>query len=271
MSLCSWGDAKPRLRTALSDYLQEAEQAVNRGEECCYRISNTYMLLRGEVLDSGERELVVVALSGEMALGTLAAVQHAKLNHFTSIRAHFAKKGAQRFIARKLHLPVELIETRSNSEFVLRIRLADMGGKSSSSSSNTTTTTTTNVSGTSAVSGDNWGANISGVNNSDINLTMTDHGAMQVAAEFGEGALQLSQDALKNNTEVSTHAIDAITNMAGQQSATTKAALDMANAAKAREQTGTNESDNEVLKNISLMVGIVATLVTMYFMMKKGK
>ncbi|KKZ05237.1 chemotaxis protein, partial [Vibrio parahaemolyticus] len=49
-------------------------------------------------------------------------------------------------------------------------------GSSKSKSSNTSNTT--NVSGQNAISGDNLGVAISGVNNSTINTTMTDHGAV---------------------------------------------------------------------------------------------
>jgi len=269
LTVCRWQDAKPRLRKALGDYLLGAQRAVKNGEACPYRIKDTYLLLRGEQFDNGARELVVVGLDGDMAIGTRAAVNHA-LNHgFQSIRAHFSKRGALRFIQR-LGFPAQLIEIRDGREFVIQIRFENMGGKSSSRSSSNTVTTTTNVSGSAAAQGDNYGVMLSGVNSSDINLTMTDHGALEVAKEFGDTALNLAGSALKNNASVSTHAIDALTNAAGQQAQTTKAAIAMANAAKTREQTGATESNNKTLTTMSLVIGIVATLITIYFMMKKG-
>ena len=54
-------------------------------------------------------------------------------------------------------------------------------GKGGSSNS-TNTTTTTNVSGTNAVSGDNLGVLLSGVNGSTVNIKATDHGAVRAAA-----------------------------------------------------------------------------------------
>ncbi|MEZ8744160.1 hypothetical protein AB4189_12005 [Vibrio sp. 10N.286.49.E1] len=290
----AWGNAKPRLCKALGDYLSQAEIEVKEGREFLYRVDDTYMLLRGEQSPSGSKELVVVALAGDMAAGTLSAINHGKANGFDSIRAHFSKRGAYRYIQRKLRLPVREIETHKN-EHVLQIRFKDMGGKSSSKSDSQTTTTTTNKSNSQGIGGDNNGFALSGIENSDINLSMTDHGAMAVAGEtaeeafnfgnnaldfasdnvdasfqFGEsaldGAFSFGENALNANTDLSAHAIDSIKSMAGQQTETTKAALAIAGAAKAREQTGENESNNELLKNVSLIVGILVSLLTMAYM-----
>ncbi|CDS97286.1 conserved hypothetical protein [Vibrio crassostreae] len=100
--------------------------------------------------------------------------------------------------------------------------------------------------------------------------------ALEEALSFGESALgtnaDLSEYAIGANTNLSEHAIDSIKSMAGQQTETTKAAITMANASKAREQTGENESNNELLKNVSLMVGILGTLITMaYFVAERNK
>ncbi|MFA0408091.1 hypothetical protein AB4505_07875 [Vibrio splendidus] len=279
----TWGNAKPRLCKALGDYLKQAEIEVQEGRESLYRVEDTYMLLRGEQSQSGSKELVVVALAGDMAAGTLSAINHGKANGFDSIRAHFSKRGAHRYIQRKLRLPVREVETHKN-EHVLQIRFDDMGGKSSSKSDAKTVTTTTNKSNSQGIGGDNNGFALSGIENSDINLSMTDHGAMAVAGrtaeeafKFGTDALDFSADtvdaslgfgesALDANANLSEHAIDSIKSMAGQQTETTKAALAIAGAAKAREQTGENESNNELLKNVSLMVGILVSLLTMAYM-----
>lgn len=81
-------------------------------------------------------------------------------------------------------------------------------GKSKSKSSQNST----NVSGSNAINGDNLGVSLSGVNNSDVNVTMTDHGAIEKAAELGELALSsnvdVSKAALDSNTEVSKAAFD---------------------------------------------------------------
>ncbi len=295
----SWEVAKPRLSKALGDYLPQAQIEVQAGREVIYRVNDTFMLLRGEILKDNTRELVVVALAGDMAAGTMSAVNHARIHGFDSIRAHFAKKGALRFIERKLKLPVREVETREN-EHVLQIRFNDMGGKSSSKSTSQNVTTTTNNSGSAAAGGDNLGVMLSGVNNSDINLQMTDHGAMAVAGNLAEeafnfgnnslkvnqnvvsdsldfasdalyGAFNFGEEAINANKDVSQYAIDSIASMAGQQSETTKAAIAMANASKAREQTGENNSNNELLKNISLMVGILGTVITIAYLLAGRK
>lgn len=67
-------------------------------------------------------------------------------------------------------------------------------GSSKSKSSNTSNTT--NVSGQNAISGDNLGVAISGVNNSTINTTMTDHGAVNAAMELGEQAFEFGGEML---------------------------------------------------------------------------
>lgn len=295
----TWGNAKPRLCKALGDYLKQAEIEVQEGRESLYRVEDTYMLLRGEQSPTGSKELVVVALAGDMAAGTLSAINHGKANGFDSIRAHFTKRGAYRYIERKLHLPVRRLDSQTN-EHVLQIRFEDMGGESSSSSNVTTITTTTNKSNSQGIGGDVNGFALSGIENSDINLSMTDHGAMAVAGQLAEEsfkfgsealssnqnvvsnslafasdamgqAVSLSEEALTSNKDVSQHAINSITSMAGQQTETTKAAIAMASASKAREQTGENQSDNELLKNLSLMVGIVGTLITLAYLVSGRK
>lgn len=71
-----------------------------------------------------------------------------------------------------------------------------MGGKSKSSNS----TKTSNVSGQNAISGDNLGTAISGINNSTLNVTSTDHGAIK-------GSLALGQTAIESTTEFATDAL----------------------------------------------------------------
>jgi hypothetical protein len=67
-----------------------------------------------------------------------------------------------------------------------------MGGKSSSSSSSNTT----NVTGQNAIDGDNLGTAISGVNNSTVNVTATDHGAVAKAFELGEKSFEFGESSL---------------------------------------------------------------------------
>ena len=144
---------------------------------------------------------------------------------------------------------------------------------------------------------------MSGVSDSDINLTMTDHGAMAIAGrtaeeafDFGTQALRVNESvvgdslnmvdnslrvvdntvdeafgfgasALEEQSEVSQYAIDSIKSMAGQQTETTKAAIALADGAKSREQTGTSESDNSMLKKLSLTMGIIGTIITIGVLM----
>ncbi len=293
-----WDRVKDTLTPALKDYAEQAEQAVQHGEECVYRLGETVLLLREEQ-SKESRELVVVALVGDMASGTLGAVNHARANGFDSIRAHFFRPGAERYIREKLKLPVQEIERRGD-ERVLRIRFADMGGRSSSQSRQSNVTTTTNTSGSAAAGRDNYGVMLAGVNDSDINLTMTDHGAMAIAGDLAEEALDFGHQTLKSNetvvtgaldtvnntvdeaftfgssaleetSEVSQYAIDSIKSMAGQQTATTKAAIAMASDAKSREQTGGLDSDNALLKNVSLIVGIAGTIITVAILVTRQK
>ncbi|CAH7178284.1 conserved hypothetical protein [Vibrio chagasii] len=300
----SWSRVHQRLKPVLKDYYEQAQYEVAKGREAVFRIRDTVMLLRGERLENHTKELVVVGLTGDMATGTLAAVKYAKRCGFDSIRAHFFRQGAQRFIARRLKLPVREIDRRGD-ERVLQIRLADMGGRSSSRSRESSNTTTTNTSSSAAVGRDNTGVMLSGVSDSDINLTMTDHGAMAIAGrtaeeafDFGTRALRVNESVVDNSlnvvdnslrmvdstvdeafgfgssvleeqSEVSQYAIDSIKSMAGQQTETTKAAIALANNAKAREQTGTAESDNSTLKKLSLILGIIGTMVTIGVVMTR--
>ncbi|MDW3169990.1 chemotaxis protein, partial [Vibrio sp. Y184] len=75
-------------------------------------------------------------------------------------------------------------------------------------SKSSNTSNTTNVSGQNAISGDNLGVAISGVNNSTINTTMTDHGAVNAAMELGEQAFEFGGEMLNSNERISLEAMD---------------------------------------------------------------
>lgn len=141
-----------------------------------------------------------------------------------------------------------------------------MGGKSSSKSTTNNTYTTTNVSGTSAASGDNNGLQLSGVNKSTINATITDHGAVNKALtemfnvtdealDFGGEALDFGEVALTKNENI----IDKALNFASKAS---NGALDVAknlsldsDAATARE---TNKNMMYTTVAIAVALGIMA-------------
>ncbi|MDG2594994.1 chemotaxis protein, partial [Vibrio parahaemolyticus] len=55
---------------------------------------------------------------------------------------------------------------------------------------------------------DNLGVAISGVNNSTINTTMTDHGAVNAAMELGEQAFEFGGEMLNSNERISLEAMD---------------------------------------------------------------
>ncbi|OOF25723.1 hypothetical protein [Salinivibrio sp. IB872] len=74
-----------------------------------------------------------------------------------------------------------------------------MGGSKSSSK---TKNVNTNVSGQNAIQGDNLGVAISGVNNSTINATVTDHGAVDRSFEFAEESLAAVRDTSKDAMQV---------------------------------------------------------------------
>jgi hypothetical protein len=97
------------------------------------------------------------------------------------------------------------------------------GGKTSSSS------TTNNVSGQNGIQGDNLGASIAGVNNSTVSVNMTDHGAIEKAAQLGELAMttlgdttdkvidknaEVASKAMSISADVSTNAVNKVTDFA---------------------------------------------------------
>ncbi|MDC5702959.1 hypothetical protein [Vibrio europaeus] len=162
-----------------------------------------------------------------------------------------------------------------------------MGGGGSSSSANTTETTNTN--GTSAVSGDNLGVMISGVNGNIGSVTMTDHGstkaaeniakeaiasnteAMKQAGNLGSEALKANEKAIEHSlnfgeksldavSQTNSEAIDAVKALAAQSSENTRTALKVAEMAKTHEQTGTAPQMTKVALGVSgaLAVGMVA-------------
>ncbi len=111
-------DAFPHIETALNGYLWGAYQECLLSRAHCYRVDDTYMMLRIEYDIS---ELAVVALQGDMMTGTKAAIAYAKSLHLSSIRAHFFRAGAERFIRRKLKENAKTIAVTSDSEHVVRI------------------------------------------------------------------------------------------------------------------------------------------------------
>ncbi|NRF16323.1 hypothetical protein [Vibrio coralliilyticus] len=176
-----------------------------------------------------------------------------------------------------------------------------MGKGGSSSSSNTTQNT--NVNGTNAVSGDNLGVLVSGVNKSTINVTATDHGAIKTAGETAKASLEFGRDALKSNEHAvdkalkmgsdsvtkalnfgeesmknamgisresldkmentSLGAINAVKSMAAQSNENARTAIAMADKAKAHEQTGNTPEMTKVVY-AALGVTVIGLAVMAY-------
>lgn len=115
------------------------------------------------------------------------------------------------------------------------------GGKTSSNS------TSTSTSGQNAIQGDNLGNAISGVNDSTINVTSTDHGAIEKAAQLGE----LAMTTLGSSTD---KAIDSVSEFAGSAlntySASNSENLQML-AGLAGNQATQNEKNLEALAALS--------------------
>ncbi|TYZ35479.1 chemotaxis protein [Vibrio alginolyticus] len=173
-------------------------------------------------------------------------------------------------------------------------------GSSKSKSSNTSNTT--NVSGQNAISGDNLGVAISGVNNSNINTTMTDHGAVNAAMELGEKAFdeafafggemlnsneRISLEAMDTTHDIAETAIDEVADFAGDSLATYASTnsenLDML-AGLAGNQAAQNSKNLQAMMDLAkfkqdggqvetskmmVMLAIVLVLVLGYVMVKK--
>ncbi len=89
-------------------------------------------------------------------------------------------------------------------------------------------------------------------------------GTVGAVLESNNSALE---GALESNVITSNNAMTILSAMAGQQSATTQSAIAMANASKAREQTGATESDNNTIKTVSMMM--FACLAIVFFGVSK--
>ncbi len=94
-----------------------------------------------------------------------------------------------------------------------------MGGKSSSSNK----TSTKNTSSQNAISGDNLGVALSGIEGSTINATVTDHGSIEKSFNFAGDALdeslKLANGALKEYSSSNSENLQMIAGLAGNQAA----------------------------------------------------
>ncbi|MCF8779934.1 chemotaxis protein [Vibrio sp. IRLE0018] len=171
-----------------------------------------------------------------------------------------------------------------------------MGGKSKSSN----TTNSTNVSGQNAISGDNLGTAISGVNNSTINVTATDHGAIDKAFELGgelinqsgemfdsaigfagqvnkdslsfastvnRDSLQFAENALEDIASSNSENLQMLAGLSGSQSKQNSDSLNaIMDLAKFKQDSGQSEHNQQ---QIILLVVIVLVLGLITFMAVK--
>ena len=133
-----------------------------------------------------------------------------------------------------------------------------MGGKSSSKNS----TTTTNVSGQNAISGDNLGTAISGVNNSTINVTATDYGAVEESFALGQQAIEKTTDfashALEEFSSSNSENLQMLAGLAGNQAAQNTQNLEaLKELSKFKQDGGTNETNR---MNMYVMLAIATIL-----------
>ncbi len=134
-----------------------------------------------------------------------------------------------------------------------------MGGKTSSSTANSSTTNTSNKSNSVGVGGDNSGIILSG-NEGDINLTQTDHGAVDSAFEFGESALSeafgFGENIFSDAVSFGNNAITAMNN-------SSEAALSFANSVNASNATGgaSDMLNSKFMIYMGAGVGLVLLLI----------
>ena len=167
------------------------------------------------------------------------------------------------------------------------------GGGRTSSTSNTTNN---NTSGTSAISGDNLGVVLSGISGSEVNVTSTDHGAIEGASAIANHALDsnvsainsaldfgresqaasnsTAQLAITEATEVSTEAMEnmlsnsenttaAIKSMAAQSGESARAALTMAENTISQSQIGSDGEMSKVAIAVAVVLGVGFVAVTL--------
>ncbi|MDN3697780.1 chemotaxis protein [Vibrio cortegadensis] len=129
-----------------------------------------------------------------------------------------------------------------------------MGGKSKSSNK----TQTTNVSGQNAISGDNLGTAISGVNDSTINVTATDHGAIQAAENMHEINTDFASGVLEEYSSSNSENLQMMAGLAGNQATqNTKNINAMMELAKFNKDGGQSKQNS---MNLYLMMFVAAVL-----------
>ncbi|CZF79463.1 hypothetical protein [Grimontia marina] len=140
-----------------------------------------------------------------------------------------------------------------------------MGGKSSSSNTTTNTTTTTNLNSSVGIQGANNGVVLSGVTDSTIHATMTDHGAVSAALQ---AMSKSSSEALESNEAVSRLAIsemgdlsrDVVSQSLTASAGATSAALDVAKNLSLSSEAGSAQTMTKYVALSLAAVGVAVAL-----------
>ncbi|XDF78832.1 hypothetical protein AAFX60_006925 [Aliivibrio fischeri] len=139
-----------------------------------------------------------------------------------------------------------------------------MGGGSTDSTTETTTTTT-NTSGSNAAQGDNLGTMISGVNNSTINTTVTDHGAVSGSLDFAgdvvDKVLESNTAANNNVTEIANTAMSTVKDSASQMAINAKESMNFAKEMATTTITGGSSEGQKQIVIVVLGCVVVGGLV----------
>lgn len=146
-----------------------------------------------------------------------------------------------------------------------------MGGDGGESVTETTTTTT-NTSGSNAAQGDNLGTMISGVNNSTINTTVTDHGAVSGSLNFAgdvvDKVLESNTAANNNVVDVANNAMSTVKDSASQMAINAKESM---NFAKEMATTTITGGSSEGQKQIAMVVVGCVVVIGVVFSIKAWK
>lgn len=143
-----------------------------------------------------------------------------------------------------------------------------MGGSSSSSA---TKNYNTNVSGQNAIQGDNLGVAISGVNDSTIHATVTDHDSVNRSFDFAEESLnavtEAQQDAMQAQAVQSSESMQMLQGLAGnqaEQNAKSIKALKELAEKKRDQESGGNESEQKTYLWIVTLSVVGMSAVTFF-------
>lgn len=134
------------------------------------------------------------------------------------------------------------------------------GGGSSKSTSNTT-----NVSGQSAIQGDNLGASVSGVNNSTVTVQMSDYGAIDKATQLGELALtntkEFASEALNTYSATNSENLQMMAALQGSQAEQNTKNLDAITSLASQVNDGGQVATTQEMTKVALAAGAVSLAV----------